>query len=88
MRVESDGGVLLAGYGSNGTDSDFTVVHINSDGTPDIAFASNGEIITPITPGKDDVANDILIDQEGRLVVVGYTSTDISGQDFALVRYE
>ncbi len=50
--------------------------------TVDFSF---GQVITPIGAGKD-VANDLAIQPDGKIVVAGYSKNSID-EDFALVRY-
>lgn len=55
------------------------------DGTLDTSFGEGGKVITPIN--NDERANGIAIQPDGKIVVAGYTYSQIYGNDFACARY-
>ncbi len=83
---DSSGNVLVAGFGSNGSNNDLVLVRYTSAGALDTSFGSGGKTAT-LTPGQSaDTATSVLQDSSGRLVAGGYAG-DTSNYDFALVRY-
>ena len=62
------------------------VACFNSDLSPDADFSSDGFVFTGFEPTGFDVARDILIQADGRILVGGY-ATSANGKYFALARY-
>jgi len=71
IAVQSDDNILLAGDSSNGTDGDIIVLRLDSDGTLDPNFGSNG--IFTFDSGND-AAIDLLIQSDGKIVICGSSS--------------
>jgi uncharacterized delta-60 repeat protein len=57
----------------------------SQDGALDISFGIGGKVITSIN--NDERANSLVIQGDGKIVVVGYTFSSISGNDVSCVRY-
>jgi uncharacterized delta-60 repeat protein len=55
------------------------------DGALDTSFGTGGKVITSIN--NDERANSLVIQGDGKIVVVGYTFSSISGNDVSCVRY-
>ncbi len=83
IALQSDGKIVAAG--KTGWGSDFAIFRYNSDGSPDVTFNESGIVITDIY--GDDYAYAIKVQNDGKIIVAGYTYTDASNSDFALVRY-
>jgi uncharacterized delta-60 repeat protein len=82
VAIQSDGRIVLAGT-AGGTSDDFAIARLNTDGTPDANFGTNG--ITLATFGGVDRGTGVAIQPDGKIVVVG--STDASGGgDMGIVR--
>jgi uncharacterized delta-60 repeat protein len=83
---QTDGKLLVVGSTRNiaGND-DFALVRYNSNGSLDTSFNGTGKLLTTIGTG-DDVANSVIQQADGKLVVAGYTAV-AGNYDFALVRY-
>ncbi len=77
--IQSDGKIIAAGYTWTGTDYDFAMIRYNTDGTRDLAFGTGGIIITDIN-GRHDKANQIIIDSDDNIILIGY-SGDIAYED-------
>ncbi len=85
VAIQSDGKIVAAGSGGNGSGSDFSVVRYSTDGSLDSSFGAGGKVITD-TGGDHDQARSIAIQENGKIVVVG--SRMIAGAfDFVVVRY-
>jgi uncharacterized delta-60 repeat protein len=81
VAIQENGRIVVAG-----TDSwrKFAVVRYRSDGRLDETFGEGGIVRTNLTPG-DDVAWDVAIQSDGRIVAVGAAGFGQSG--FQLARY-
>lgn len=52
VAVQEDGKAVVAGVVfRSGSGHDFAVARYNADGSPDTAFGSGGQVITPVGPG-------------------------------------
>ncbi len=85
VAIDSLGRIVVAGYASDGTDVDFTVVRYNADGTLDTAFDGDGKVTTPIGAGGD-ICTSVAVDSVGRIVASGHSFNGVDF-DFAVVRY-
>src|SRR5262249_3228190 len=81
--IQPDGKIVAAGssIGINGT-SDFTVVRYNGDGSLDGAFGGGDGTSTIDFNHSNDFASDVVLDSQGRAVVMGR-----SGEMFAIARF-
>jgi uncharacterized delta-60 repeat protein len=67
--------------------SDFTLARYNADGSLDTTFSGDGKQTTDFLFGDSDVANDVAIQGNGRIVAVGSAGGGATGFDYALARY-
>ena len=86
VGVQSDGKIVVAGYSSNFSDYDFAMVRYTTAGALDPTFGSGGKVRTPIGSG-DDRATALAIQSDDRIVLAGYSMSESTFDDFALVRY-
>ena len=87
VAVQDDGKIVVAGITSNGNDTDFALIRYNSDGSIDSSFGVEGKVVTDFGYAVEDSATDMLIQSDGKILVVG--STIVGGfKDIALARYE
>ena len=84
VKVLPDGRILLAGYSTTNGVSDFAVVGITAAGTLDTSFGNGGYAILPIGAGND-VAKDISLQADGKIVVAGHAFTGTKNE-FAVAR--
>ena len=82
VAVQSDDKVVAVGYGPGSGDDNIAMVRYDPDGSLDSSFGSGGLVIADIGPGLSDRAQDIAIQPDGKIVIVGY-----SGNDQILARY-
>jgi uncharacterized delta-60 repeat protein len=75
VAVLSDGRLLVAGYISNGTDTDFSVARYSKDGMLDDTFGSGGHAVVDF--GGFEQVDDIAIDGDGQILLVGEVSNDM-----------
>lgn len=87
MAIQSDGKILAGGYSSDeNIDHDFTVLRYNSNGSLDTSFDSDGFVTTPIGIDIDEIRS-LLVQPDGKIVAVGYSSFSVGNNEFAVVRY-
>jgi uncharacterized delta-60 repeat protein len=81
---QSDGKLVLAGYSSNGSNTDFSLIRLNADGSLDTSFGTGGKLLMPIGTGND-TGFSVIQQNDGKLVVAG-SSRNGSDDDFSLIR--
>ena len=86
VTVQSDGGILVAGYAINRTGTDFALVRYNPDGNLDTGFGGGDGIVTTPVGLSDDNGWSVTVQADGAILVAGYTHNG-TDYDFALVRY-
>ncbi|MEP0548967.1 MAG: T9SS type A sorting domain-containing protein [Rhodothermales bacterium] len=90
VAIQSDGRIVAAGYAREAEQpADFAVVRFLPDGALDAAFGEGGTVVTALSGGTD-LAQDVLVQPDGKLVAAGYTSNEpgqSTEQRFALVRF-
>jgi uncharacterized delta-60 repeat protein len=85
VAIQSDGKIVVAGQTYASSSVDFAVVRLNSDGSLDTSFDSDGKVTTDFF-GYTDCANGLAIQADGKIVVVGQ-SNQVYNSDFAIARY-
>ena len=86
--LQSDGKILVAGYVDPlGSGSDFAIARYTADGVLDETFGDTeiGGLTVTDFADSNDYANDVVVQGDGKIVVVGYTNN--STEDFAIARY-
>lgn len=87
LVVLPDDKLLLAGNaGGTFNNIDFLLMRLNADGSPDTQFGTNGIVRTPIGAGAD-IANAMVVQPDGRIVLAGSSAAADTRADFALARY-
>ncbi len=85
VAVGPNGTIFVGGTaGLVGGPSHMTVVRYLSDGRLDLAFSGDGKASVPFTGGAR--GNDIALQSDGKVVVVGAAQVDTSGSVFAVAR--
>jgi uncharacterized delta-60 repeat protein len=84
VAVQPDGKIVVAGFATSasGIGSDFALARYNPDGTLDTSFDGGGIVTTDFGALSDDDARALVIQPDGRILVVG-----TAGEDIALARY-
>ena len=92
VAVQSDGKIIQVGgatfYGSGGSsNTDFAVVRLNPDGSPDQGFNASGKVVTDIgTPA--DAATAVTLQPDGKILVAGQEQAAPAGpENLVVVRY-
>lgn len=87
VATQDDGRIICVGYSSNnGTTADMMIACFHGNLDPDTNFSSDGYVFTSFETTGLDVARDVLVQPNGRILVGGY-ATSTSGQYFALARF-
>lgn len=89
VALQSDGKIVISGYcpesNFSSADNQFSVIRLNSNGTLDTTYGSNG--ILRFGFGSDNcVANAMTIQPDNKVVIVGYSKTSSTEEDFAIAR--
>lgn len=82
--IQTDGKIIAVGSSFNGSNSDFTIVRYNADGSLDTSFDTDGKLIIPIGTDTDE-AYGVIIQPNGKIVLAGGSRATPSN-NFALVR--
>ena len=85
VAVQTDGKIVVAGNYYNGTDWDIVVTRYNLNGALDISFSGDGINGKSLNGGQS--ANGIVIQPDGKIVVVGEDNTSVNNSQFAIARY-
>ena len=85
IALQPDGKIVAVGFGSLSFPTGFAVHRYNANGTLDASFGAGGVVITPLGVGVH--AESVLIQADGKIVVVGYSYPIQGDSDFTLVRY-
>src|SRR6185503_8321428 len=84
VAIQPDGKIVLAGwqfttpppYSPDTVEADFVIKRLNPDGTPDGGFADGGTLVLDIplnTQRAYNVANTVLLQPDGKILVGGYS---------------
>ncbi len=82
--LQPDGKLVTAGSAVTGGTSDVALARYNPDGTLDTTFGTAGKVTTDFA-GKADLATTVVLQPDGKLLVVGYAT--LGSLDVALARY-
>ena len=82
LALTPGGGILLAGDSGG----DFLLLAYRPDGTPNPNFGHLGSVTTDINGGSSDFAENLVVDGQGRIILVG-RATSPTILDMALARY-
>ena len=86
LVLQPDGKLLVAGYALGAGNSEFLVMRLNVDGSLDTGFGGTGIVRTPVGPGED-IANAMVRQPDGKIVLAGSAIVADGRRDFALARY-
>ncbi len=84
LALQSDGKIILAGYAYGATMNDFALARYTANGDLDTTFDGDGKLVTDFAGGSD-LAKDITLQPNGKIVVAGNATG--ASSDFALARY-
>lgn len=81
--LQGDGKIVAAGTGRTG---DFAAARYGTTGSLDTSFHGDGMVQTSVGIGTSDSGSDMLVQPDGKIVVVG-TTYDGAERDLAVLRY-
>jgi len=83
--LQADGKIIVAGAKSMGSNTVFSMLRYNSNGSLDTTFGSGGEVYTDFGTGWNR-AESITLQRDGKILLAG-TVNGATGHTFALARY-
>ncbi|WP_052598889.1 fibronectin type III domain-containing protein [Aureispira sp. CCB-QB1] len=87
VAIQTNGKIVVAGNSSSSiTGKDFVCARYNTNGTLDSTFGNGGIVTTDLQIGSEDVAYDLVIQTNGKIILAG-SSDNGTKKDAALVRY-
>ncbi len=87
IAIQSDGKIVLAGESNNVSSYLFALARYNPNGSLDNTFDTDG-IVTAAILTYNNHANAVAIQNDGKIVVAGFTSNSVSADyDIALLRF-
>ncbi len=81
LAIQVDNKLVAVGYATSGT-TDFAAARYNTNGSLDITFDADGKLTTNVSPGANDIALDVSIQSDGKILAAGASS-----ESFAVTRY-
>ncbi|HOX91677.1 MAG TPA: hypothetical protein PLC54_02060 [Spirochaetales bacterium] len=72
MAIQPDGKIVIAGYGTDEMVYRYLALRLNSDGSIDTGFGTNGYIFHDPPADSESYANGMLIQNDGKLLLVGH----------------
>ena len=84
IAIQSDGKIVVGAVSNAGSNTNFTLIRYDQNGSLDNSFSTNGIVTTDIN--LNEGINSIAIQSDGKIVAAGYTTTPIS-KDFTVIRY-
>ena len=89
IALQPDGRIVVAGSFCSQSTCDFAVARYHADGSLDKSFSFDGDGIIIFDMGSYDFANDVVIQTDGRIIVVGSSGTANSrNYAFAVARLD
>jgi uncharacterized delta-60 repeat protein len=86
VTIDAQGRIIAAGRSATGVNYDFALARYNPNGSLDTSFNGTGKVTRDLF-GADDVAAEVAIDPQGRIVVAG-TSRAGGDDDFSVARFD
>ena len=83
VALQNDGKIVVTGSVAF-ISSQIAILRYNADGSLDSSFGTGGIVVTPVN--GSDLANKLLIQPDGKVVVVGYSSSSSNYRQF-VTRY-
>ena len=85
VAIQSDGKIVCSGMYHNGTHGDMMVLRLNTDGSFDSSFSSDGLAYFDIN-ATNEAFYDLAIQDDGKIVAVGTTENTASEKEFVVAR--
>lgn len=91
VAVQTDGKIMIGGYtilDSNFSKYDFAAVRLNSDGTFDDSYGTNGIVVTSVIDNGRNYAEQMLIQPDNKTVLMGFVGVGSNDDDMGMVRFD
>ena len=91
VAVQTDGKIIIGGYtilDSNFSEYDFAAVRLNSDGTFDNSYGTNGIAITSVIDNGRNYAEQMLMQPDNKVVLMGFVGAGSNDDDMGMVRFD
>ncbi|MDK9692738.1 MAG: cadherin domain-containing protein [Sulfurimonas sp.] len=87
IALQSDGKIIyLATVMQGSGDKSFVLARYMNDGRADTSFGIGGKLIVNMTL-RDDIASDVLIQPDGKILLLGHSQNSSFTDDISIVRY-
>ncbi len=87
ITIQPDGKILACGYSMDATSNkSIVLIRCNSNGTFDNTFGNAGKVSTTYAPSTN-YGQDILVQQDGKIVVIGYVQDTSLTNHMIVLRY-
>ena len=87
LAADADGNLVAAGTAYDGLHDNVAVARFTSDGVPDSTFGDGGVVVRDFDAGDDDVADAVLPEPDGTVVVAGYDGSFNAPSTILLARF-
>lgn len=87
ILLQSDGKIILTGYGSDSDNYNLIMLRINSNGQVDSTFGIDGRVNTDIN-GRPDFGKAIAIQPDNKIILTGYSYSNAGIGEIVVARYE
>lgn len=87
VAVQADGKLLVAGTVATAGGTQLALVRYGRDGSLDTRFGNGGKVMMAVGNGRDDAANAVAVQPDGKIVVAGSALQTGTGLDFAVLRF-
>ena len=91
VAIQSDGKIVATGTATGAGSPNFATTRLNADGTLDTGFGTGGRAVLDPLNGVD-VASDVMIDRDGKIVVIGAAVPTAAGggsyRRWTILRYD
>ena len=87
VAVQTDGKIVVGGITLTGSIASMAIARYNVDGSLDAGFGTGGKVTASLYPGYDSRLDDLIIQPDGKIIVVGYANDGVSNTKIALLRY-
>jgi len=89
LALQPDGKIVVAGYSDGSGSYDFALARYLPTGALDPSFSGDGKVTTAFGSSTYDIATDLALQLDGKIVVTGFSGPSPASdtQAFALARY-
>lgn len=91
IAVQTNGKIVIGGYtvvSTNPSKYDFAAVRLNTNGTFDDNYGNNGIAITSVIEDGRNYAEQMLIQPDDKIVLMGFAGVGSNDDDMAMVRFD